>query len=55
MITMTLPDHPAPMYSSAQQPAIPTKLVKDTVYMSSRMARQLLGNAAPQQPEETAR
>lgn len=55
MITTTLPDHPAPMYSSAEQPAIPTKLVKDTVYMSSPMARQLLGNAAPHEPVVAAR
>jgi hypothetical protein len=55
MITMTLPDHPAPMYISAQQPAIPTKLVKDTVYMSSRMARQLLGNVVTEDPEDAAK
>jgi hypothetical protein len=39
-----IPDHPGAMYVSQPVHVLPTKLVKDTVYMTSAMAERLLGN-----------
>ena len=46
MLITTIPNHPAPMYVSAPVYALPAKLVKDTVYMPSQVAKRLLGEVA---------
>jgi hypothetical protein len=45
MIIANLPDHTAPMYISQPIYAVSPKMVKDTIYMPSRVAAEKLGNA----------
>lgn len=42
MIVTTIPNHPAPVYVSTPVFAVPTKLIRDTVYMPSAVAARLL-------------
>jgi hypothetical protein len=45
MIVTTIPNHP-PMYVSAPVQALPSKLVRDTIYLPSKVAERLLGAVA---------
>ena len=54
MLITTIPNHPAPMYVSAPVYALPAKLVKDTVYMPSQLAKRLLGEATAVERQASA-
>ena len=43
MNIVTTPNHPTPMFVSAPTEALPSKLVKDTIYMPSSVAALVLG------------
>ena len=45
MMITTIPSHHAQLYASTSADSVPSKLVRDTIYLPSSVAARLLGNA----------
>lgn len=46
MMITTVPNQPAQGYTSGTAGAVPSKLVRDTIYLPSPVAARLFGNAS---------